>query len=298
MQAQRPVAMWGSIHSATALVVVGDVGLGEPVGGEQQLVGAGDLDGHAGRSLTTSRGRLVVAQAEVARMAQAAVARPLGEARSAPTSSGSTQWVPRGIGCTSAKGGSSRSSSRSREPSVAQRVVVEAGADLAGVAQPAVLVVADQQRAEVRARALRRRVAADHQLLLGVALELAPVARAGGAVGAVGALGDDALEALAAGLAEELLAVLVAMRREADRVRRSAARRRSSALRSRSGRSRTSRAVEAQDVEQVEEDRHALARAALEAREARDAAAVERHDLAVDDEVPARLGLERAHEPG
>src|SRR5687768_11409127 len=47
-----------------------------------------------------------------------------------------------------------------------QRGVVEPGSDLAGVAQLAALVVPDQQRAEVRARALRRGVAADHELLL------------------------------------------------------------------------------------------------------------------------------------
>ena len=41
-QAQRPVAHVGEHPLGDLLVVVGDVGLGEPVGREQQLVGAGD----------------------------------------------------------------------------------------------------------------------------------------------------------------------------------------------------------------------------------------------------------------
>ena len=79
----------------------------------------------------------------------------------------------------------------SRAPSscllqVAQRLRVEAGADVAGVAQPARLVVdAEQQRAEPGARALRVGVAADHELLALRALELDPVGRAARHVGRV-----------------------------------------------------------------------------------------------------------------
>src|SRR5215210_8624462 len=100
----------------------------------------------------------------------------------------------------------------------AQRCVVEAGAHLAGVAERAVLVVAHEERAEVGPRSPRSGEAADHELLLRVALQLQPVARATARVRAVGALRDHALEPLLARLAEELLAVLaLAMRVEADR---------------------------------------------------------------------------------
>src|SRR5436309_11654505 len=102
-------------------------------------------------------------------------------------------------------------------PEVAQRGARETGADLAGVAQPAALVVADQQRAELGARAARRRVAADDELLLGAALELQPVARAAVDVGRIGALGDQPLPLLAARLAEQRFAVAVTVRGEADR---------------------------------------------------------------------------------
>src|SRR5690349_5074436 len=61
---------------------------------------------------------------------------------------------------------------------VAQRRAREPGPDLARIAQLARVVVAQQQRAELDPRAGRRREAADHQLLLGRALELQPVARA------------------------------------------------------------------------------------------------------------------------
>src|SRR5688500_14575182 len=49
-----------------------------------------------------------------------------------------------------------------------ERVLVEASADLAGVAEPSPLVVvAHQERTEFGPRPLRRGVPADHQLLLG-----------------------------------------------------------------------------------------------------------------------------------
>jgi len=176
-----------------------------------------------------------------------------------------------------------------------QRRVVEACADLPGVAQPVVLPVAHKQGPEVGARSLRRGVAADHELLLGVALELAPVARARGAVRAVRALGHDALEALAAGLAVHPLAVLVAVRREAD-VAPEAQRAAQLGLALAQRQLAHVAAVETQQIEGVEEDGHRLAPAALEALEARDAALVEGNHLAVDHEVPARLGLQCRHE--
>src|SRR5215207_11353354 len=94
-------------------------------------------------------------------------------------------------------------------PELLERVVVETRADLAGVTEPSPLVVvAHEERTELGPRPLRRGVPADHQLLLGVAFQLKPVARAAAAVRAVGALRDHALEALLAGLAVELLAML------------------------------------------------------------------------------------------
>src|SRR5207247_1582143 len=61
----------------------------------------------------------------------------------------------------------------------AQQLLVEAGADVARVAQLAVGVVdAEQQRAESRAASFRVGVAADHELLAPRALQLDPRARA------------------------------------------------------------------------------------------------------------------------
>ena len=81
-----------------------------------------------------------------------------------------------------------------------QRLMVEPGADLARVAQTVVLVVTDEECTEVRPRTLRRREAADHQLLLVAALELQPVARALAGVGARRPLGDDPLQTPPAGV--------------------------------------------------------------------------------------------------
>lgn len=99
--------------------------------------------------------------------------------------------------------------------------MVEAGADLAGVAQraAAVVVVADQQRAEAGARAGRVGPATDHQLLGADALELEPVRRAGpGPVGRVRPLGDQPFPPALAGLPQVGLAVGVAVGAEPDRV--------------------------------------------------------------------------------
>ena len=82
------------------------------------------------------------------------------------TSSGRVQCVPRGIGRASTNGDSGVSRARKPGAEVAQRRRAVAGADLAGIAQTAVLVVADEQRAEVGAAARGLGVAADHELLL------------------------------------------------------------------------------------------------------------------------------------
>src|SRR2546425_2764701 len=100
---------------------------------------------------------------------------------------------------------------------IGQRRAGEAGAHLARVAQLAAVEGADQQRAEVRARALGRRVAADHELLLRADLHLAP---RHGALAAVVrrrfVLGYDALEPPLARRLERLEAVAPEPPREAQ----------------------------------------------------------------------------------
>ena len=90
--------------------------------------------------------------------------------------------------------------------------MVEARADLAGVHEGAdVVVVAEQQCAEVAPRALRIRPATDDELLALLALELQPVRRATGGSRAIGALGDQPLPAGLARLREVGVAVSVAV---------------------------------------------------------------------------------------
>ena len=82
--------------------------------------------------------------------------------------------------------------------------VREAGADLAGVAQFAVLVHADEERAELDRPAGSGHPAADDQLLLGPDLDLPPGHRArAGHVRRVAVLGHDSLEAPHPGGLEE-----------------------------------------------------------------------------------------------
>ena len=130
--------------------------------------------------------------------AAGASAPPPSTRRSRPArrASGRTQCVPGGSGLTgSSNGGVVVSSGSSCRRSASERGGVEAGADLARVAQGSGLVVADQQRADPDARAARLGEAADDDLLLEHALELEPVARAAAAVGRVRALGDQTLPA-------------------------------------------------------------------------------------------------------
>src|SRR5258706_9908708 len=85
----------------------------------------------------------------------------------------------------------------------------EAGAHLAGIAQPVAAPGADQQRAQVRPAAARRREAADHELLLGAHLDLAPGRRANaGLVARAWILADHALEPAPPRLGERLEAVV------------------------------------------------------------------------------------------
>src|SRR5690349_10947506 len=81
----------------------------------------------------------------------------------------------------------------------AQRGVVEAGADVARVAQLSLRVVdAEQERAEAAAAALRIGEAAHDELLALRALELDPRGRSRRRVRRLGALADEALEPLVA----------------------------------------------------------------------------------------------------
>lgn len=150
------------------------------------------------------------------------------------------------------------------------------------------------------ARPLRRSEAADHQLLLARALQLEPVAAAPVGVSAGGALGDQPLPAPVAGIAEVLLAVLVAMARVADRAPEG----------ERPAQQRLARAqwqppqivtVEVEEVEEVEEDGDARAPRLLGVLDLHPAlqpgkaglAPGEGNDLAVGDEFPGRVRRQR-----
>src|SRR5262249_6476057 len=77
-----------------------------------------------------------------------------------------------------------------------ERALVEAGADLADVAQLRTRVRAQEERPEVRARAAGGGVAADHELLLLLDLDLEPASRPTRLVRRRVLLRDQALEAL------------------------------------------------------------------------------------------------------
>ena len=164
---------------------------------------------------------LVVAQAEEARLAQATVGRPLGEANL------TDELRPRPV-CAA------RDRSRVDErrlgrleraypcTEVAQRRRAVAGADLPGVTEPAVLVVADEQRTEVSAAARGLGEAADDELLLPGALQLQPILRATLAIRRIRTLGDEPLPAGPASLGEPSLGVaaprLDELQRPLDRI--------------------------------------------------------------------------------
>src|SRR5262249_42949590 len=95
------------------------------------------------------------------------------------------------------------------------RLLVEAGADVAGVLEPAAATHREHERAERRrAATLPLRVAGDQELLAAGGLDLEPFARpAADGVRRVGPLGDDPLEPLLLGRLEERVAV-VEQRRE------------------------------------------------------------------------------------
>ena len=122
------------------------------------------------------RGGLVLTQAEEPRMAEAIVARPLGEAdlgdelRGHPghiaftDRTGVVEWGAVGAQLAHSPG------------ELMERQLVESGPDLPRVPQAVAVEVPDEQRAKFEPRAPRRRVAADHKLLPVLAFELEPVA--------------------------------------------------------------------------------------------------------------------------
>src|SRR5262245_30487879 len=125
-------------------------------------------------------------------MAQRAVAGPLGKGDLRHD----LRLDPRRVAALRRADGERRVVAPQRLHALAERLqllLVEARADLAGIAQLVAVVVAHEQRAERVAAALRRRVPADDELLLGRALPLQPVAGPLPLIGAVAALGDEAL---------------------------------------------------------------------------------------------------------
>src|SRR5262249_25571935 len=184
-----------------------------------------------------------------------------------------------------------------------ERSLVEPGAHLGDVDQLAPVVEAQMQGAEVRPRALRHRVAADHELLAELALDLQPVARALGGIRTVTLLRDHALETLLAGGGEKVCTVLEHVVAEVD----DAARRHQEPQAFLAGLERQPPQVAAVEPERVEEDRadgHLAARtlpsrraraahALLEPLEARAPALVEGDDLTVEDEALERQRVQR-----
>ena len=80
---------------------------------------------------------------------------------------------------------------------------IEAGADLAGIDQSAVLETAEQKGREGLAPHLRAAVAADDEFFAARGLDLEPVSAATGNIGPVGTLRHDAFEPCRGGLREE-----------------------------------------------------------------------------------------------
>src|SRR5947207_2792251 len=254
------------------------------------------------RDLATTRDRqLVDTQPQERRVPKAAVVRPLGE----PHFAHESRRDPR----VSAPGGRSACERRSRTPQRLQaledgieRRVVEAGADAPDVDEGVALVEADVEGAEACARSLRRRVAADDELLAEMALDLDPVPRPAAGIYARRALRHDALDALLAGGVVERLAVLEHVRAVLDDAARGHEQRQ--ALLARRERQRTQIApVERQRIEEHRGHGRGAARALdvggtremharLQALETRAPALVERDDLAIEHEAVERQRAE------
>ena len=197
----RPAAQVRQHHRRDQVVVGGQLALGDAVVGEEHLVGM--RDGH-GRSRTTSRAAL--SSRRPSSRGWRSLSYGVHSVKATCTTiSGRTQ-------CTRSRGRPVPRGERRRRkrepiepgPQRAQQRGVEAGADLAGEDQVRSLEVADQQRAEPDAAALRIGEAADDQFLRRLALHLQPVLRPAVLVGRAAALGDHALPTRAAGRSQGL----------------------------------------------------------------------------------------------
>ena len=207
------------------IVIIEQVALGVAFGGEENFVEVGELEGvsvegergfvrGAGADFASGSGRFamhfarphIVAQAQKHRRAEMFVGGPVAELHLA-TSSGRTQvtsLTPRGrlyVGCKGRARGDERLQAGAE---IAQGLRGEAGADVSGPDQLAVLVKTQHQRAEGIAFALGE--SADEELLLVDQFDFEPLAAAPRFVAAGGVLGDDAFEAVLAGGGEQLFA--------------------------------------------------------------------------------------------
>src|SRR5262249_19843499 len=149
----------------------------------------------------------------------------------------------------------------------------------------ALVVHAEQQRAQSPARTFWRRIAADHELLAQAALELDPIPRAFVPIRAVGALADDAFQTALAGLAAELLAGSGKPSRKVER--RARGRLAERLLQGGSPLDQRQRAlIVAEEVRRIEQHvqglRGASGECLLQRREARSALSIEHADFAVE----------------
>ena len=215
--------------------------------------------------------------------------------RTSQTSRGSTQWWPRPAGVPASNGDESLSKRLEPLPEPLQLGAVEARADLGHVDEPPAVVDPDVKGAEAGPSALGIGVAADHELLATLALDLEPRARASRYVGARRPLGQDAFEpGLRGGLEEGRSGCLYVVAVAGDSERGEHPLEATLSCRERHPPEVVS--LESQAVEEHGLDRHrghrarhigraGEAHASLEPLEARDAAGVERDDLTIDQEV-------------
>src|SRR5439155_270220 len=178
-----------------------------------------------------------------------------------------------------------------------QRLLREAGADLADKAQPPSVVEPDEESAKMLPAALRRGESADHELGLLSHLDLAPVARPRAwLVRRTLVLRDDAFPTEALGLAVRGLPISDEPAGNEERLGPQADEtlERGAALAERASYERS--ALELEQVEhRVPRGRSPGSAASLQQLEARDSFRVKRHELTVEQKVPAG---QRGHRQG
>ncbi len=178
---------------------------------------------------------------------------------------------------------------------IALHLLAPPGADPAGVAQHALLVIAEQQRADQAAALVGGLVADDDQLLIVGAFDLKPIAGATGVIRRIGALRHDALEMQIAGVLEHGRAVGLEVIAEADHafVGHVGEQRGQGALALQQRRSGQVLAIEVQDIEHIVDETvmAAILEVVLQRGEIRGAVFVDRGNLAVEDGIVAgKLG--------